>query len=55
MTTYDFKEQELQGLKGKTIIITGASTGIGRDTAKIAYSALSLHFSSAHHVTDSSP
>jgi NAD(P)-dependent dehydrogenase (short-subunit alcohol dehydrogenase family) len=37
MTTYDFTEVELQALKGKTILITGASTGIGRDTVKIAH------------------
>lgn len=38
MTTYHFEEVELQALKGKTLLITGASTGIGRETVKIAHS-----------------
>jgi NADPH:quinone reductase-like Zn-dependent oxidoreductase len=40
MTTYHFEEIELQALKGKTLLITGASTGIGRETVKIAHSWL---------------
>jgi NAD(P)-dependent dehydrogenase (short-subunit alcohol dehydrogenase family) len=38
MTTYDFKDVELLALKGKTILVTGASTGIGRETVKVAHS-----------------
>lgn len=38
MTTYDLKDSELESLKGKTLLITGASTGIGRDTVKLAHS-----------------
>jgi len=37
MTTYTFDPSELKALKGKTIILTGCSSGIGRETAKIAY------------------
>ncbi|KFY94442.1 hypothetical protein V500_03251 [Pseudogymnoascus sp. VKM F-4518 (FW-2643)] len=37
MTTYDLKDSELEALKGKTLLITGASTGIGRDTVKLAH------------------
>ncbi|KFY65403.1 hypothetical protein V496_02595 [Pseudogymnoascus sp. VKM F-4515 (FW-2607)] len=37
MTTYDFKDSELESLRDKTVLITGASTGIGRDTVKLAH------------------
>ncbi|OBT82662.1 hypothetical protein VE02_07938 [Pseudogymnoascus sp. 03VT05] len=37
MTTYDLKDSELEALKDKTLLITGASTGIGRDTVKLAH------------------
>lgn len=37
MTTYNFKDSELESLRDKTILITGASTGIGRDTVKLAH------------------
>lgn len=35
MTTYE--RPDLTQLKGKTIILTGCATGIGRATAKLAY------------------
>jgi hypothetical protein len=38
MTTYDFDETKLESLQGKTIILTGCSTGIGRATAKLIHS-----------------
>lgn len=37
MTTYIVKPSELEQLKGKTILITGCASGIGRATAQIAY------------------
>lgn len=38
MTTYDLDDAEFQALKGKTIIITGGASGIGRAAVKIAHS-----------------
>lgn len=37
MTTYELNLGELHALKGKTILITGAASGIGRATAIIAH------------------
>ncbi|KAK8220075.1 hypothetical protein M8818_000491 [Zalaria obscura] len=37
MTTYKLEDSELEGLKGKTILITGCATGIGRATVLIAH------------------
>ncbi|KAK0650755.1 Secoisolariciresinol dehydrogenase [Lasiodiplodia hormozganensis] len=37
MTTYDLDDSEFKALKGKTIIITGAASGIGRAAAQIAH------------------
>lgn len=38
MTTYDWDTDELKALAGKTILITGAATGIGRAALEIAHS-----------------
>ncbi|KAI0121268.1 hypothetical protein BJ170DRAFT_644282 [Xylariales sp. AK1849] len=37
MTTYHVDEAEFAGLKGKTILLTGCATGIGRATAILAH------------------
>ncbi|EOD43776.1 putative short chain dehydrogenase reductase protein [Neofusicoccum parvum UCRNP2] len=38
MTTYSFNDSELAELKGKTILIIGAASGIGYETVKLAHS-----------------
>lgn len=38
MTTYDLDDSEFEALKGKTIIVTGGASGIGRAAVQIAYS-----------------
>ena len=38
MTTYAFDKQKLGSLKGKTMLIVGAATGIGRAALDIAWS-----------------
>jgi hypothetical protein len=37
MTTYNFDDSEFAGLKGKTVVLTGCATGIGRAAANLAY------------------
>lgn len=37
MTTYDLDDSEFEALKGKTIIVTGGASGIGRAAVQIAY------------------
>jgi len=42
MTDYEVKDSELESLRGKTILIIGAATGIGRATVLLAHSKDSL-------------
>lgn len=37
MTTYTVDDKEFAALKGKTVLITGSVTGIGRATVHLAY------------------
>ncbi|EKG10478.1 Short-chain dehydrogenase/reductase SDR [Macrophomina phaseolina MS6] len=37
MTTYELEDAEFEALKGKTIIVTGGASGIGRAAVKIAH------------------
>lgn len=37
MTSYDYDNAELSALKGKTILIFGAATGIGLATVQLAH------------------
>lgn len=41
MTTYKVDDDEFAVLQAKTILLTGCSTGIGRETAYLAHSKLS--------------
>ncbi|KAJ9604227.1 hypothetical protein H2200_011061 [Cladophialophora chaetospira] len=38
MTSYEFEDSELEVLQGKTVLIVGAATGIGRATVLLAHS-----------------
>lgn len=52
MTTYTIDEAELASLQGKTILITGAATGIGEAAFKLAIGQwLSLFASDADSLT----
>lgn len=42
MTTYELEDAEFEALKGKTIIVTGGASGIGRAAVKIAHSESGL-------------
>lgn len=42
MTTYDLDDSEFEALKGKTIIVTGGASGIGRAAVQIAHSELAF-------------
>lgn len=37
MASYEVKESELDALRGKTVLIVGAATGIGRSTVLLAH------------------
>ena len=37
MTTYEYNPEELSSLKGKTILIVGAASGIGRAVVEIIH------------------
>jgi NADPH:quinone reductase-like Zn-dependent oxidoreductase len=37
MSTYPFDKEQLQNLRGRTILITGAASGIGQAAAQIAH------------------
>lgn len=42
MTTYAFDDSELAQLRGKTVLIIGAASGIGYETVKLAHSMKNL-------------
>lgn len=37
MSVYPFDKEQLRNLRGRTILITGAASGIGRAAAQIAH------------------
>lgn len=37
MTSYEVKDSDLDALGGKTVLIVGAATGIGRSTVLLAH------------------
>jgi len=37
MTSYEYNLEELETLHGKTVLILGAATGIGREALDLAY------------------
>lgn len=42
MTNYEVKDSELEALRGRTILIIGAASGIGRATVLLAHRKTSL-------------